>query len=84
MSSVGQELSSTCFLSSVESGYRWVLRKCLPKDGPRSSLLLHSVLTCRKKKKIISVGEKDAGALHEDRHVGSPHVQPPVEGREVF
>ena len=35
-------------------------------------------------KKIISISEKDAGALHEDRHVGSPYVQPPVEGRKAF
>lgn len=78
-----KKLSSTCFMSSVESGYGWMFRKYLPKDGPRSSLLLHSMLTCGGGG-IISVCEKDAGALHEDRHVGSPHVQPPVEGREVF
>lgn len=78
MSSVGQKLSSTCLMSSVESGYGWMFRKCLPKDGPWSSLLLHSMLTAG----IISVCEKDAGALHEDTHPmgGCPMFNPLLKG----
>lgn len=45
-----RELSSTCYTLSVESGYGWMVRKCLPnKKGPWSSLLLQSMLTCGKR-----------------------------------